>query len=660
VSGIQLNVTEMVKKINGNWGRQITVNIYVALLLRLAIVLLLFFISRFLFFALNTEYFPGITFDRWMEIMKGGFRFDLAALLYVNSLYILLQILPLPFRYNIKYQKVARIIFFVTNGLALLANTIDFIYFRFTLRRFTLAVFDEFANEKGKSNFLLQFGIDYWYVALIFIILILLLIWLYDRIAIKKPVRIRPWIYYPSGIVIMLLTITLMVGGIRGDFKYSTRPITMSNAGEYVRAPAEIALVLNTPFCIIRTSQQTFYKKDNYYPPSQIDSVYTPVQKLVSDKPFKYDNVVVIILESFGKDGIGFYNKDLKGGTYKGYTPFLDSLISVSRVGINSFANGRKSIDALPSVLAGIPAGEISFVLTPYASNKLKSLPDILGGKGYSTSFFHGAPNGSMGFKAIMNLMGVKKYYGKDEYNNDKDFDGLWGIWDEPFFQFFANNLDTMQQPFFSTFFSISSHHPFKVPKKYKGVFPKGDVPIYECMGYTDRALRNFFATASKMKWFDKTLFVITADHATVSDFPEYQTSMGQMSIPIIFYHPKDTFLRKIDSTVVQQTDIMPSVLSYLNYSGDIVGFGKNIFDSAHHNTAANYMNVFRWVQDNYVLEFNEGHTTGLYDYSNDRLMQSNLKDVLVPKRDSMEKKVKAFIQQYHNRLLEDNMLPGK
>ena len=198
------------------------------------------------------------------------------------------------------------------------------------------------------------------------------------------------------------------------------------------------------------------------------------------------------------------------------------------------------------------------------------------------------------------------------------------------------------------------------MPKKYKGVFPKGEAPIYECMGYTDMALRKFFATASKMKWFDKTLFVITDDHATVSDFPEYQASMGQMSIPIIFYHPTDTLLRKIDNSVVQQTDIMPSVLSYLNYSGDIVSFGKNIFDSVGNNTAANYMNTFRWVQDNYVLEYNEGHTTGLFDYNNDRMMKSDLKDLLVPKRDSMERKMKAFIQQYHNRLLEDRMLPGK
>lgn len=70
-----------------------------------------------------------------------------------------------------------------------------------------------------------------------------------------------------------------------------------------------------------------------------------------------------------------------------------------------------------------IPAGEIPFILTPYVSNKTQSLPAILKEKGYTTAFFHGAPNGSMGFKALMNLIGVDHYYGKDEYGNDEDFD---------------------------------------------------------------------------------------------------------------------------------------------------------------------------------------------------------------------------------------------
>ncbi|MET0464160.1 MAG: sulfatase-like hydrolase/transferase [Chitinophagaceae bacterium] len=639
-----------------NWS--FTANIYVTLLYRLAIVILIFTISRFLFYLLNTGYFPGVDATAWAGILRGGLRFDIAALFYVNGLFILLYTIPIPLRYNPAYQKIAKIVFIVTNSVSFAMNCIDFIYFRFTLRRSTLDVLREFSNEKGKGSFVLTFLLDYWYLVLIYAILIALMIWLYNRANIRRPAAIRPLIYYPAGLVVMAAFIAMAVGGIRGDFKYSTRPITMSNAGEYVDNPGEIPLVLNTPFCIIRTAGKRFYKEEKFFTADEVEGIYSPVQELRSDKPFKPDNVVVIILESFGKEGIGFYNHDLKNGSYKGFTPFLDSLFSVSRICWNSFANGRKSIDAMPSVLAGIPAGEIPFVLTPYASNKIKSLPSILRDSGYHTSFFHGAPNGSMGFKAFANLMDIERYYGKDEYNNNADFDGLWGIWDEPFFQFFAKNLDTIQQPFFSTIFSVSSHHPFKVPKQYEGVFPKGDLPLHECMGYTDMALRKFFATASTMKWFKNTLFVITADHATVSEFPEYQTAWGNLSIPIALYHPGDSSLAKLDSSVVQQIDIMPSVLSYLHYNGKLLSFGESIFDLHKKDFAASYLGGFQWIQDKYLLQFDGLKASGLFDYRYDRLMKTDLKDQLPAVRDSLEMSMKAFIQQYHNRLIQDRMLP--
>lgn len=642
----------------GRFRKTFEVNLYAALLLRLAIVIFLFFISRFIFYSLNTSYFPGITASRWLTILKGGFRFDLAAMIYINSLFILIYILPHPWRYNKKYQQVARAVFFITNGLALLINCIDFIYFRFTLRRSTMDVLKEFSNEQGRGSFFLRFIIDFWYVVLIYIGLVWLMVYLYNRLKIKKPARINPWIYYPSGLVLMAVIITLMVGGIRGDFKHSTRPITMSNAGEYVVNPTEIPLVLNTPFCVIRTIRQKFYKRDKYFSDEQVELVYTPVQELKSDSSFRYDNVVIIILESFGREGIGFYNQQLKGGTYKGYTPFLDSLLGQSRVCWNSFANGRKSIDALPSVLASIPAGEIPFVLTPYASNKIKSLPALLKEKGYQTSFFHGAPNGSMGFKAFVNLMGVDHYYGKDEFNNDDEFDGLWGIWDEPFFQYFANNLDTIRQPFFTTIFSVSSHHPFKVPKKYEGVFRKGDLPIHQCMGYTDMALRKFFASSAKMDWFKNTLFVITADHATLSEFPEYQTAWGGLSIPIFFYHPGDTALPRVEKKVIQQIDIMPSILSYLNYNGKFVAYGESVFQEPRRNFAASYMNGFQWIEGNYLLQYDGQKATALYDYVNDVLLKTDIQKQMPAKADSMTNVMKAFIQQYHNRLVEDRLRP--
>jgi len=635
---------------------RITVNIYIALLLYLLIAFVLLFAGRFVFFWLNKSYFPGLTFQRWLRIIEGGLHFDLSAILYVNAPFILLMIIPFTVRYKNWYQKTARTVYLTSNGLAILISCIDFIYFRFTLRRSTSDVFKEFSHENKLGDFFIAFLSDYWWVLLIFLVFMAILVLLYNYISIKKPSRIRPLIYYPSCIVLFPVSIICVVGGIRGDFRHSTRPITMSNAGEFVVKPSEIPLVLNTPFCMIRTIRQKFYHKEIYFPENRIDSIYTPVQKLSSSDPFRFDNVVIIILESFGQEGIGYYNKS-PGGKYKGYTPFLDSLLSVSRVCPHSFANGRKSIDALPSILAGIPSAENSFVLTPYAADSMKSLPAILKEKGYQTSFFHGAANGSMGFKGFVNLAGVDKYYGRDEYNNDDDFDGLWGIWDEPFFQFLANTLDTIQQPFFSTIFSVSSHHPFKVPEKYNGIFPKGTLPIHQCMGYTDMALRRFFETAGRMKWFANTLFVLTADHATISSLPEYQTAWGDMAIPIAFYHPGDS-LPPVATATCQQTDIMPSILSYLHYNGTILSFGKNVFIKSPDHFLVNYNNGFNYIRDNYLLQFDGQKTTGIFDYVNDLLMKNNLKTELPQKCDSIEIKLKAFIQQYHNRLIDDRIWP--
>src|SRR5690606_8681897 len=111
--------------------------------------------------------------------------------------------------------------------------------------------------------------------------------------------------------------------------------------------------------------------------------------------------------------------------------------------------------------------------------------------------------------------------YGKKEYKNDADYDGIWGIWHEPFLQFMADKLDEMPQPFFASFFSLSSHHPFKVPAKYKGKFPAGPLPVHEPVGYTDYAMKQCFVKASETEWYRNTLFVRVADHATVTHLPE-------------------------------------------------------------------------------------------------------------------------------------------
>ncbi|UKJ07889.1 LTA synthase family protein [Solitalea lacus] len=633
-------------------------NLYTALLLRLLLVMLLMSACRLLFYLFNQTLFPIDQASHFAGLFIGGLKFDLVAILYVNALYIVAYLLPFRFRYNIIYQKTLKWLFAVTNTLAFAANCIDFIYFKFTLRRTSWTVFKEFSNDKGNFKLAFQFFIDYWYIVLVFILLVSVLIKAYSAIKIKPTQISSNWVYYPVAVVLLGLGCGLFVAGVRGGFRHSTRPITLSNAGEYVNTPAEIGIVLNTPFSIIKTASKKTLKKLNHFSSeAELNQVYSPNHHPNPDSAFKKENVVIIILESFSKEFFGAYNKGLDGGTYKGYTPFLDSLVGQSKSFKWSFATGKKSIDAMPSVLASIPSIVEPYVLSSYSGNKINSIASLLSKKGYDCSFFHGAPNGSMGFQAFAKMAGFQHYYGKTEYNNDGDFDGMWGIWDEPFFQFFANTLNKKQGPFMAAIFSVSSHHPFKVPAQYEGRFPKGKEEIHQCVGYTDNALRKFFVTASKMPWFNNTLFVITADHTSNQVTHDvYNTSTGSFSVPIIFYKPNSN-LKGIDNKLIFQTDITPSVLGYLHYDEPYFAFGEDVLTKNNPNhIGVNYNGVFQLYNEGYVLQSNDKGPFALYNYQQDPQLKTNLLNSHPEDAKKLIRFNNAFMQQYNNRMIDDKL----
>jgi len=638
-------------------------NLYLMLFWRFLIIMILFSICRILFYLINADYFPNLTFLGMMKIMKGGIVFDTTAVLYTNALYFLLFLLPFTFRYNTIYQTILKYLFIITNSVALLANSIDFVYFQFTLRRTTSSVFSEFKNETNYTSLIPKFIVDYWYVVIIWILLVLILVFLYGKI--KRPNLSNGWkyhlVYFINGTLLLLISATLMVGGLRGGFRHSTRPITLSNAGQYVSEPLEATIVLNTPFAIYRTLQKQSLKKVDYYKTEEeLSKVYNPIHTPQTNKQFKKQNVVILILESFGKEYIKAYNHHIDSGKYEGYTPFLDSLIQNSLMYRYSFSNGRKSIDALPSVLASIPMMVEPFVLTSYSGNRFNSIASILKSEGYHTAFFHGAPNGSMGFQAFVNVAGFKEYYGMSEYPNSSDFDGMWGVWDEEFFQYFAGKLNEFQQPFCAAIFSVSSHHPFKVPERYEGKFRQGPLPIHQCVAYTDFSLRKFFAKASTMPWYDSTLFVITADHANEPYYPEYKTNLGVYSVPFIFYKP-DGSLKGVVKELAQQIDIMPTILGYLNYNKPYFAFGRNVFDPTQEPFAISYTaSTYQLLMGDFLYLSSGTKPMGLYQYKTDLLLLNNLLGSLPDVELKMETKLKAIIQQYNNRMIGDKLLVEK
>ena len=618
------------------------------------LVMVLYTFLRLCCFFIDRTMFPDVSFGHLMEMLRGGMRFDLSAILYLSSLYILVTLCPLPnhWRQHPRFQKTLPWLFWIPNSIGLFINTIDIGYIPFTDRRTTCTFFQEFGNDTNLGSIIGESIAHYWYLVLILILVITLLILGTRRRYTLTPTR--TWVYYTRESVILILFVYFSVIGIRGGFGRYTRPITISNAMQYVNTPRECALVLNTPFTMIQSIVPARFEEKHYFTDDELPQHMNPVHSPVVTTPVT-DNIVVLILESFNKEYIGFYNRDIPG--YTGYTPFLDSLLAHSVTYPYSFASGRKSIDAMPSILSSIPMLIESYIVTPYSTNAVSSIADCVRQKGYRTAFFHGAPNGSMGFQAYARSAGFENYYGKDEYDGPDAFDGTWAIWDEPFLLYYARIMDTLPQPFMTAVFTASSHHPFKVPAAYRDSFPKGNLPIHQTIGYTDHALRTFFDSIRTKPWFDHTLFVLTADHTNESAMPEYSNAKGLFEIPIAFYHPQG--LPATTNTVICQTDIMPSVLSYIGYAAPYIAFGEDALTATKtHPYAVNYnATVFQIFSDSLLLQYDGNQLIGAYNFQSDRCLKNNIADQIDTLQiRPMTDYLKAYIQQYIHRVMHNEL----
>ena len=402
-----------------------------------------------------------------------GLTFDTSAILYSNVLFILISLIPLKNYSSESFQKKMMILYFTTNLITYSTNFFDFIYYRFSQSRLTTRVFDILENETNKMSLAGSFIYNYWHVFIFFFVMVFLWITLYRKINLKKYSPKYSFKFISFSTITSLMIIFLCVVGMRGGLGNATRPINMVDAHRFVKKGIHADFVLNSPFCFIRTFNKNHFNKKSFMEESEVDKVLNPVRK-VNDSIYSKPNVMILVMESFGREYIGAFNKSRKIENYVSYTPFLDSLSNHSLIFTNAFANGRQSIEALPSILASVPSFKVPFTSSPYSNQEIQSLVSVFKDKGYSTSFFHGAPNGSMGFLGLSNILGFDNYYGKNEFNDNSLYDGYWGIWDEPFLNYVKNETDKLVEPFFSTFFSLSSHEPFYVPEKIQRSISNG------------------------------------------------------------------------------------------------------------------------------------------------------------------------------------------
>lgn len=634
--------------------KHLRLNEYKALFFRILLAYIFYSLARILFYFYNSDLLRVDSVEDLLSLCYHGLAFDTTAILYVNLIFILFSILPFFKNTHIGYQKFLFYLYFGTNLVAYATNFIDFIYYKYTFARTTIVALNVISHETNKTVLFFSFLVRYWHVFALFVLFSALWIYLYKRVEVVIAKPTKKLHYFGFSTVGFLLIVILIIGGIRGgDFKKSTRPINLLDASRHVKNIVHSDIVLNTPFAIIRTMFSNSFKKTNFKDVNQqviLDKIQ-PV-KQYANNPQTKPNVVVLILESYGREYIGALNKKANIPNYKSHAPFLDSLAQHSMVFTNAYGNGRQSIHGMSSVLAGIPAFKDAFTSSPYPKQKIESLVSTLKSEGYDTSFFHGAANGSMGFLGFSNILGIDNYYGRTEFNDDSQFDGFWGIWDEPFLQFMKKTLDKKKTPFFATAFTVSSHEPYVIPSKYKNRFKEGGVPMHKCAEYTDFALKRFFDEAKKQPWFANTIFVLVADHCNQVFYDEFMKPINRFAVPIIIYKPNSTYVG-VDDDLAQQIDIYPTVLDMIGYKKPFRSWGRSLFDKK--SSAPFVMNstgsIYQFLKGNYICTFDGTNAIGFYD-KNDKALKNNLIKNRNSEMNDLELRCKAFIQDYMDRVV--------
>ena len=621
---------------------------------RIVLLYAVLMLCRTAFYLYNAAVLGPLTWAEVWPLLAGALKFDTASVVYADGVFILLSLLPLRLRERRWYRAVLFWYYVAVNAVLVVAtNLADTVYFRYTQKRFTA---DEifFADNDNSLQLVGKFMAENWYLVLLWVALTALLAWGYRRRVREESIFSRGWAYYIGNTVIFAAAAGLSVAGMRGGMTRMTRPITLSNATLYTANSGKANLILSNPFCILRTigsAGSVKYKK--HFAPEELARRFTPVHQPADSAAVNLAgrNVVVFIMESMSAEHSAYLCPEVYADReVKGFTPFLDSLMQNGLVFKRMYANGTRSIQAMPSVLGSLPSFRTPFVLMPQSLGESRQLPAMLADKGYATLFFCGSEHGSMGFGAYARSAGVERLVSREDYearHGTGDFDGYWGIWDEPFLQFMGEELAATPEPFFATLFTLSSHHPFVVPEQYAATLPDGYTRIHKGVAYDDQAFRRFFHRFGGEEWFRRTIFVFVADHVSSEKFAEKTRSYpGNMHI-VGFIHTPDGALQGEVREVTQQLDIMPTVLGLTGNTEPYFAFGRDVLNEPQRpRWSVSYDGKFRALTDDGAV---------VLDDSGTEVQECPA----TPAADSLMQSFRALIQQYYSHIERKSYTPN-
>lgn len=608
---------------------------YAVFFKRLLLALILFFSTRIFFALFNLDYFTNVTLLEMAQALGLGLRFDVATTLIVNIPFIIFSIIPIvhPF-----YEIIKQILFVVFNFTFLFLNVVDMKFFPFIGKKMTIHIFKMGSDITDQTTQIIQ---NYWYMGILLIPYLILLIKGYAKK--KESIMYIPKLSWLKifGIGFGILVVTAI--GIRGGVQMRS----LSPKQAFVFDKYELGnMTLNPSYTILRSIGKKEVGTVKYFPTDNEAIAKIKTNRTFQDSELskKNQNVVIIILESFSQEYIE-----------KGLAPNFVDLAKKGLYFEHNFANGRRSLEALPSILTGIPSLlDRPLYQTTYQANQYFGLPQILKNNGYSTSFFHGGKKGTMDFDAYCESIGVDQYFAKEDYPNQKHYDGHWGIYDHYYLSYFADEIDKLKKPFFTSVFTLSSHQPYSIPRDYASTILKGTLEIHKSIKYVDIALKEFFTKVATRPWFKETLFVITADHTQKLETKKFMNDLGSYRVPLLFYHPEINLAEYSQKSISQHADIMPTVLDFLGIEfKQKLYFGSSLFNQDPGRMINHLGGRYFYLAPPYYLTF----TNNQVSYFRLDAESNTLSNIEVNTEvEEYLLELKAYIQYLNNGLKNNNL----
>ncbi|MEZ4815716.1 MAG: sulfatase-like hydrolase/transferase [Bdellovibrionota bacterium] len=528
--------------------------------------LLLLQFTRLFFLLRSASSFEGLSFWDFTRSFAYGFRFDASALAYLFLAILALEIFLFVFA---KKFLLGLPRFFKVLGVSLfyLVSMIDAEYFLITNKRLDASILSISSDIKDQAP---QLASHYSYILMSF----LFVFFVFWHIAGRDSLGSSSRRLSLRKVFSFLFVVPMAVLFARGGFQ--EKPIKLSSAMSLGSARL-INLAMSTPFSAIQSVNQKdslrvyrdYSQEEAYHILSSERPGATRGESLLSPHPS--DNVVVIILESFGLE-------------YSSFTPFLNSLKQRGISFENHYANGRTSIEAIPALLAGLP----SMMPNPYITSKyvntqltpLASLRSTASTQSRDFLFFHGARRGSMYFDSFTAFAGFPHYFAKEDYTGDSSALYDWGVHDHAFLDFTGKKLSEEKSPFVAAVFTLSSHQPFEIPSSFSTSLAEAPTPYTRSLRYSDRSLQLFFEKYQSAEWFKKTLFILTGDHTSQCKGAEYCSQTGGHRVPLSLYHGAENLGGLQIQKVTQHADIPATIADYLALDpSPLVPFGKSVLD---------------------------------------------------------------------------------